>query len=98
MALMRQMVRDGEVDHLVPERVWAETRKALGEAQPSAFLRVLRDCGALAVLFPEIDALVWRAAARRIPSGDRHRRASGNGAGCRRTRSRRATTWSASAR
>jgi tRNA nucleotidyltransferase (CCA-adding enzyme) len=57
MALMRQMVRDGEVDHLVPERVWAETRKALGEAQPSAFLRVLRECGALAVLFPEVDAL-----------------------------------------
>ncbi|HZX72051.1 MAG TPA: multifunctional CCA addition/repair protein [Rhodanobacter sp.] len=57
MALMQQMVRNGEVDHLVPERVWAETRKALAEAQPSAFLRVLRDCAALAVLFPEIDAL-----------------------------------------
>ena len=57
MALMRQMVGDGEVSHLVAERVWAETRKALAEAQPSAFLRVLRDCGALAVLFPEIDAL-----------------------------------------
>ena len=57
MALMQRMVRDGEVDHLVPERVWAETRKALTEPQPSAFVRVLRDCGALAVLFPEIDAL-----------------------------------------
>ncbi|MFC3652501.1 multifunctional CCA addition/repair protein [Dyella humi] len=57
MALLQQMVRDGEVDHLVPERVWAETRKALSEAQPSAFLRVLREAGALAVLFPEIDAL-----------------------------------------
>ncbi len=57
MALMRQMVADGEVDHLVPERVWTETRKALGESQPSAFLRVLRECGALAVLFPEVDAL-----------------------------------------
>ena len=57
MALMQQMVRDGEVDHLVPERVWQETRKALGEAQPSAFLRVLRESGALAVLFPEVDAL-----------------------------------------
>jgi tRNA nucleotidyltransferase (CCA-adding enzyme) len=57
MALMRQMVADGEVDHLVAERVWAETRKALGEAQPSAFLRVLRQSGALAVLFPEVDAL-----------------------------------------
>lgn len=57
MALLQQMVRDGEVDHLVPERVWAETRKALSEAQPSAFLRVLREAGALSVLFPEIDAL-----------------------------------------
>ena len=57
MALLRQMVAAGEVDHLVPERVWAETRKALGEAQPSAFLRVLRGCGALRVLFPEVDAL-----------------------------------------
>ncbi len=57
MALMQQMVRDGEIDHLVPERVWAETRKALGEPQPSAFLRVLREAGALRVLFPEIDAL-----------------------------------------
>lgn len=57
MSLMQQMVREGEVDHLVPERVWQETRKALGEAQPSAFLRVLRESGALAVLFPEVDAL-----------------------------------------
>ncbi|GLQ93935.1 multifunctional CCA addition/repair protein [Dyella acidisoli] len=57
MTLLQQMVRNGEVDHLVPERVWAETRKALGEAQPSAYLRVLREAGALAVLFPEIDAL-----------------------------------------
>ncbi|MDR3447156.1 MULTISPECIES: multifunctional CCA addition/repair protein [unclassified Dyella] len=57
MQLMQQMVRDGEVDHLVPERVWQETRKALTEAQPSAFLRVLRESGALAVLFPEVDAL-----------------------------------------
>jgi tRNA nucleotidyltransferase (CCA-adding enzyme) len=57
MALMRTMVADGEVDHLVPERVWAETRRALAEAQPSAFVRVLRGAGALAVLFPEVDAL-----------------------------------------
>jgi tRNA nucleotidyltransferase (CCA-adding enzyme) len=57
MALMQGMVTDGEVDHLVPERVWAETRKALAEAQPSAFLRVLREAGALRVLFPEVDAL-----------------------------------------
>ena len=57
MALMRGMVADGEIEHLVPERVWAETRKALAEARPSAFLRVLRDAGALCVLFPEVDAL-----------------------------------------
>jgi tRNA nucleotidyltransferase (CCA-adding enzyme) len=57
MALMRTMVADGEVDHLVPQRVWAETRRALAEAQPSAFVRVLREAGALAVLFPEVDAL-----------------------------------------
>jgi tRNA nucleotidyltransferase (CCA-adding enzyme) len=57
MSLLQQMVRDGEVDHLVPERVWAETRNALAEAQPSAFLQVLREAGALAVLFPEVDAL-----------------------------------------
>src|SRR5258708_35721039 len=57
LTLMQQMVKSGEVDHLVPERVWAETQKALSEATPSAFLRALRDCGALRVLFPEIDAL-----------------------------------------
>lgn len=57
MALMRTMVAAGEVDHLVPERVWQETRRALAEAQPSAFVRVLREAGALAVLFPEVDAL-----------------------------------------
>ena len=57
LELMRAMVRDGEADALVPERVWQETRIALGEPRPSAFLRALRECGALAVLFPEIDAL-----------------------------------------
>lgn len=57
LALMREMVGNGEIEHLVPERVWAETRKALAEPRPSAFLQTLRECGALAVLFPEIDAL-----------------------------------------
>jgi tRNA nucleotidyltransferase (CCA-adding enzyme) len=57
LGLMQTMVQSGEVDHLVPERVWAETRKALGEPTPSAFLRALRDSGALAVLMPEVDAL-----------------------------------------
>src|SRR5699024_6915565 len=57
MALMRHMVTDGEADHLVAERVWAETRKALAEPQPSAFLQTLRACDALRVLMPEVDAL-----------------------------------------
>src|SRR5690348_4237289 len=57
LALMRNMVEQGEAAHLVPERVWAETRRALSEPRPSAFLSALRACGALAVLFPEIDAL-----------------------------------------
>jgi tRNA nucleotidyltransferase (CCA-adding enzyme) len=57
LQLMRGMVADGEVAHLVAERVWAETRRALGEPRPAAFVRVLRDAGALAVVFPEIDAL-----------------------------------------
>lgn len=55
--LMQAMVRNGEVDHLVPERVWAETRKALSEHRPGAFLHALRACGALARLMPEVDAL-----------------------------------------
>jgi len=56
-ALLRQMVVAGEADALVAERVWQETERALGEAQPDVFFSVLRDCGALAVIFPEIDAL-----------------------------------------
>ena len=54
-ALMRRMVADGEVDYLVPERVWAELEKALATDSPEVFFQVLRGCGALAVLFPEID-------------------------------------------
>jgi tRNA nucleotidyltransferase (CCA-adding enzyme) len=57
LVLMRHMVDNGEVDHLVPERIWQELRRALTEAQPSAFLRALRDCGALARLFPELERL-----------------------------------------
>jgi tRNA nucleotidyltransferase (CCA-adding enzyme) len=57
LALMRQMVKSGEVDALVPERVWQETERALGESRPDVFFQTLRDCGALAVIFPEIDAL-----------------------------------------
>ena len=57
MALMRRMVENGEAGALVPERVWQELSRALGEERPSAFFEVLRACGALAVLFPEIDRL-----------------------------------------
>ena len=57
MQLLRQMVASGEVDHLVAERVWAETCKALTEQTPSAFLLCLRDCGALQRVMPEVDAL-----------------------------------------
>jgi len=56
-ALMRRMVDDGEVAALVPERVWQETERALSESRPQVFFEVLRDCGALAVIFPEIDRL-----------------------------------------
>jgi tRNA nucleotidyltransferase (CCA-adding enzyme) len=57
MELMRGMVAAGEVDALVPERVWQELAKALGEERPSRFFEVLRDCGALARLLPELDCL-----------------------------------------
>jgi tRNA nucleotidyltransferase (CCA-adding enzyme) len=57
MSLMKQMVQAGEVDALVAERVWQELEKTLGEPNPEAFIQVLRDCGALAVLFPELDRL-----------------------------------------
>ena len=56
-ALMQAMVDDGEVDHLVPERVWQELAKGLMEAQPSRMFAVLRSCGALARLLPELDRL-----------------------------------------
>jgi tRNA nucleotidyltransferase (CCA-adding enzyme) len=55
--LMRGMVAAGEVDHLVAERVWQELKKALEMPQPSAAIALLRDCGALAKLLPEVDAL-----------------------------------------
>lgn len=64
--LMQAMVAAGEVDYLVAERVWAELHKALKEATPSAFFQVLRDCGALRVIFPEIDALFG------VPQPEKH--------------------------
>jgi len=57
LALMRQMVEAGEVDALVPERVWQEVSRGLMENQPARLFGVLRACGALARLFPEIDRL-----------------------------------------
>ncbi len=57
MQLMREMVDSGEVDALVPERVWQETHRALEEQTPSRYFEVLRECGALAKVFPEIDRL-----------------------------------------
>lgn len=57
LALMTGMVSNGEVDALVPERVWAEMRKALDSDAPQIFFQVLRDCGALKRILPEIDDL-----------------------------------------
>ena len=57
LALMRKMVEEGEADALVAERVWTETEKALAEPSPDVFISVLRDCGALRVVYPEIDNL-----------------------------------------
>ncbi|HZZ10692.1 MAG TPA: multifunctional CCA addition/repair protein [Paraburkholderia sp.] len=57
LALMRKMVADGEVDALVAERVWQEVSRGLMEKKPSRMFEVLRECGALARILPEIDAL-----------------------------------------
>lgn len=56
-ALMRRMVDAGEIDALVPERVWQELARGLMEARPSRMFEVLRQCGALARLLPELDRL-----------------------------------------
>jgi tRNA nucleotidyltransferase (CCA-adding enzyme) len=55
--LMQQMVQEGEVDALVPERVWQELARGLMENKPSRMFEVLRACGALARLLPEVDRL-----------------------------------------
>jgi tRNA nucleotidyltransferase (CCA-adding enzyme) len=57
MALMRTMVDAGELGDLTPERVWQELERALAAPAPSAFLHTLHDCGALAVVLPEVEAL-----------------------------------------
>lgn len=57
MQLMRRMVQDGEVDALVSERVWQELAKGLMEHKPSRMFEVLRECGALTKILPEVDRL-----------------------------------------
>jgi tRNA nucleotidyltransferase (CCA-adding enzyme) len=57
VALMRRMTESGELTALVPERVWQETERALGESRPDVFFETLRECGALQVTFPELAAL-----------------------------------------
>lgn len=55
--LMKQIVSAGEINYLTPERVWKETQRALTEQNPEVYFAVLRECGALKVLFSEVDAL-----------------------------------------
>jgi len=57
LQLMREMVDAGEADHLVPERIWQEISRGLMEAQPSRMFGLLRDCGALQRVLPELDRL-----------------------------------------
>jgi len=65
-ALMQSIVASGEIDHLVQERVWKEFSRALSEQSPSVFIEVLRDCGALKRLMPELDMLFG------IPQPEKH--------------------------
>lgn len=65
-ALLAQMVGDGEVDHLVPERVWQELSRGLLASAPERMIELLRGCGALRVLLPELDAL-WG-----VPQPEQH--------------------------
>lgn len=60
MTLMQHMVADGEADHLVAERVWQETRRALHEKAPAVYFEVLDACGALTVVMPEVASLFAR--------------------------------------
>jgi tRNA nucleotidyltransferase (CCA-adding enzyme) len=65
-ALVQQMAHNGELDQLVPERCYAELAKALTEQQPDIFFQELRNCGALAVIIPELDRLFG------IPQPEKH--------------------------
>ena len=58
LALMEKMVIDGEASHLVAERVWQETVRAIMEGNPEAYFEVLQQCGALSVVMPELNALL----------------------------------------
>jgi len=66
LALMRAISASGELQALTPERVWTETERGLGEQNAPVYFQVLRDCHALAVLFPEIEALFG------VPQPERH--------------------------
>ena len=66
LQLMKQMVKNGETNHLVAERVWAELHKVLSEKTPSAFFYTLKKCNALASIFPELDKLFG------IPQPEKH--------------------------
>ena len=57
LALMAEIVGQGELAHLPAERIWVELERALGERDPQVFVQVLRDCGALEALLPEVEAL-----------------------------------------
>ena len=57
LMLMRQLAESGELAHLTAERSWKEISRALMEPRPDVFVQVLRDCGALAALLPEVDDL-----------------------------------------
>ena len=57
LTLMRKLTDSGELNHLTAERIWLETAKALQTDSPQIYFQTLRECGALAVLFPEIEAL-----------------------------------------
>jgi len=66
LTLMRDMVNNGEIDALVPERVWQELARALMEDKPSRFFETLRSCAALAKIMPEVDALFG------VPQPEKH--------------------------
>lgn len=72
MALMRRMVIDGEADHLVPERVWQEFAKGLMEGRPSRMFEVLRDCGALERVIPEVEQLFLKSSAAEATDAGHH--------------------------